>query len=206
MNRLVVFDLDGVLINSEEANYQAFAHGLEQLGYRPERAAVIGLVGLPALTMLERLGCPPDRCLDIFEGFVKPYYLENLPEQTSAMEGAADVLAELKGRGYRIGSCTSGDLVTQRQALTSIGLWDFIEEIQTPCQSRYGKPDPRYLAELVERFGPSRVTHVEDSEVGLRMGRDFGARTVFARYGYGQLTVENPDHQIERLSDLLALL
>lgn len=32
--KIIVFDLDGVLIDSEEANYQAFAYGIEQLGDR----------------------------------------------------------------------------------------------------------------------------------------------------------------------------
>ncbi len=205
MNRLIVFDLDGVLIDSEEANYQAFAHGAEQVTQRPARQEVVGLIGFPATTMLERLGCPPDRCREIFERFVKPYYLEHLPAQASAMTGAEDVLEQLSQAGIRLAACTSGDLETQTRALKAIGLWDRLEAIQTPDQSRFGKPDVRYLRELVDQFGACRVVHVEDSEVGLQMGREFGAVTVYSRYGYGKLQHQKPDHQIDSLSELLEL-
>lgn len=208
MTRLIVFDLDGVLIDSEEANYQAFAHGLQQAGLAvPDKAAVISLIGLKATTMLERLGCPPARSLEVFDGWVKPHYLENLPLLARQMDRAEAVLSQLKETGWRIAACTSGDRMTQRRALEAIGLWSFIEEMQTPDDSSFGKPDPRYLGEVVERFQPQRLVHVEDSEVGIRMGQAYGATTVHASYGYGQLSPEvQPDHVITSLSELPALL
>lgn len=206
---LVVFDLDGVLINSEEANFQAFAYGLEQIGRpRPERRAVISLVGLKAVTMLERLGCPTDQAERVFEEFVKPHYLENLPSLASPMEAAFEVLTALKERGYRILACTSGDRTTQERALSAISLRSFIEKMQTPDDSRFGKPDPRFLNELLEAFPKEQpVYHVEDSEWGVRMGRECGAVTIFANYGYGELPPEvRPHHIISSLSELLPLI
>ena len=74
-DKVIVFDLDGVLINSEEANYQAFAYGIEQLGLlRPDRQRVISLVGLKATQMLEKLGCPPDQVQATFQNYVQPFY------------------------------------------------------------------------------------------------------------------------------------
>lgn len=208
MSRLVVFDLDGVLINSEEANYRAFAYGLGKVGCpTPPKEEVVSLIGLTAEQMLVRLGCPEAAWQAAFEEHVKPYYIRHLPELARPVEGAPEVLAELVRRGYRIGACTSGDLVTQDEALKAIGLREFFEAIQTPCRSRFTKPDPRFLEELVQIFEPSSVHHVEDSEVGLRMGLDFGATTIFADYGYGRLNGGlSPHHRIQRLPELLELL
>lgn len=206
---LVVFDLDGVLINSEEANYQAFAFGLERSGQaRPERQSVLSLIGLKAVTMLERLGCPADRAAGVFEDYVKPHYLENLPDLASPMDGAVEVLTTLQDRGYRLLACTSGDRTTQTRALQAIGLWDFIERMQTPDDSAFGKPDPRYLGELLESFETDKgFYHVEDSEWGVRMGRDCGAVTIFADYGYGSLPDEvQADHRIQALPELLGII
>ena len=100
-----------------------------------------------------------------------------------------DVLTGLRESGFRVGACTSGDRATQTAALQAIGLWDLIEEMQTPDDSQFGKPDPRYLQELLAKFpGHGQVHHVEDSEVGLFMGRDCGAVTYFAAYGNGSLS------------------
>lgn len=194
----VVFDLDGVLIDSAEANVQAFRYGLEQVGVvvsDPED--VLSLVGYPALDMLTKLGCPEKDAKGVFEDFVKPFYISNLPTLASAYPGALTVLSELREAGFLIGACTSGDRQTQTEALDSIGLLDYIEEMQTPDDSKYRKPDPDYLNELLGRLGEvGDVHHVEDSEVGLRMGLDCGATTYFASYGNGSLSGDVVPHVV----------
>lgn len=207
---LLVFDLDGVLIDSAEANVQAFRYGLEQVGVvvsDPEE--ILSLVGLPAVEMLRRLGCPEEAVTEVFEQHVRPFYIENLPALARPYPGADRVLSSLREAGFRIGACTSGDRQTQTAALQAIGLWDFIEHMQTPCDSQYGKPDPRYLQELLAHFPEgARLHHVEDSEVGILMGRDCGAVTFFAAYGNGSLSGQvQPDCVLESLEDLpLAIL
>lgn len=201
----VVFDLDGVLIDSAEANVQAFRYGLEQVGIVvSDRERILELVGYPALDMLHKLGCPEDQIKDVFETHVRPFYVENLPAMARAYPGSRKVLEQLKESGFRIGACTSGDRMTQTSALQAIGLWDLIEEMQTPDDSQYGKPDSRYLRELLERFGDiGDVHHVEDSEVGLTMGIEAGATIYYASYGNGMLTGKvEPDAVLESITEL----
>ncbi len=205
MSVLVVFDLDGVLIDSRAANYEAFARGVEALGLpTPAEEAVVDLIGLSAAEMLQRLGCPSERVGEIYEGFVKPHYLKNLPRLARAVEGAADVLTQLRQRGHRVVACTSGDRALQERALRQIGLRDFFEDMQTPDDSRFHKPQVEYLRELLQRVGhEGLVVHVEDSQVGLQMGLDCGVTTVFADYGFGKPDPLQPHFRIQKLSDLL---
>lgn len=205
MSVLVVFDLDGVLIDSRQANFQAFAHGVEALGLpAPEEEAVVGLIGLSAAEMLRRLGCPPERVSEIYEGFVKPHYLEHLPRLARAVDDAAEVLTRLRQRGHRVVACTSGDRALQEKALRHIGLREFFEDMQTPDDSAFEKPQVEYLRELVERVGHrGAIVHVEDSQVGLQMGLDCGATTVFADYGFGNPDPLKPHFRIAKLRELL---
>lgn len=202
---VVVFDLDGVLIDSAEANVQAFRYGLEQVGVAvtdPEE--ILRLVGHTAHSMLEDLGCPSERVSEVFENFVKPFYLANLASLARPYPGSREVLEQLREAGFRIAACTSGDRQTQTSALNAIGLWDLIEEMQTPDDSSYRKPDVRYLAELLHRMGEhGDVHHVEDAEVGLVMGKEFGAVTYFAEYGNGSLTgLVTPDNVLGDITEL----
>jgi phosphoglycolate phosphatase len=202
---VIVFDLDGVLIDSAEANVQAFRFGLEQVGIHvsePDR--ILHLVGYPADDMLRRLGCPEDQVTAVFEQHVRPFYIDNLPTLARPYPGAREVIEQLREAGFRVGACTSGDRQTQTSALQAIGLWDLIEEMQTPDDSTFRKPDTRYLTELLNRFGEyGDVHHVEDSEVGLVMGRDCGATTYYASYGNGQLSGKvEPHHTLECLAEL----
>jgi phosphoglycolate phosphatase len=205
--KIIVFDLDGVLIDSAEANYQAFAYGLEQIGRRrPEREAVLSLVGLKASQMLECLGCPPELIQPTFSDWVRPFYLENLPALARPMAGAAQVLAELKNQGYRILACTSGDRRTQTAALKAVGLWEAIEVMQAADDSAYAKPDPRYLQELLAPCAYQILLHVEDAEVGIRMGQACGAVSIFAEYGFGALPPDlSVDYRLQALTELPAI-
>lgn len=193
---IVVFDLDGVLIDSAEANVQAFRFGLEKAGVKgTDSEAILSLVGYPADEMLRRLGCPEDDVERTFQEHVRPFYIENLPSLARAYPGARRVLEELKASGFQIAACTSGDRATQTTALKSIDLWDCIEEMQTPDDSEFRKPEIRYLQEVLERFEEhGDVHHVEDSEVGLEMGLNCGATTYFASYGNGSLTGKVKPH------------
>jgi phosphoglycolate phosphatase len=205
--KVIVFDLDGVLINSEEANYQAFAYGIEALGLpRPDRQAVISLVGLKATLMLEKLGCPPPQSEEIVRQYVQPFYIANLPDLAFPMPDAHRVLETLTARGYRILACTSGDRRTQTAALKGVGLWDAIEKMQAADDSRFSKPDPRYLQELLTGYPYQRLLHVEDTDVGIRMGQACGAISIFADYGYGSLPADLVvDYRLATLTDLLAI-
>ncbi len=202
---IVIFDLDGVLIDSAQANVQAFRFGLEQVGVAAtDDAAILALVGIPAVEMLRRLGCPEESVHEVFDQHVRPFYIENLPTLARAYPGSRQVLEKLRSSGFRVGACTSGDRKTQTAALKAIGLWDLIEEMQTPDDSEFGKPDARYLEELLEKFpGHGRVHHVEDSEVGLLMGKECQAITYFAAYGNGSLSGQvKPDFILSSIEDL----
>ncbi|AIE72930.1 MULTISPECIES: HAD family hydrolase [unclassified Synechocystis] len=205
--KIIVFDLDGVLIDSEEANYQAFAYGIEQLGLpKPDRQTLISLVGLKASLMLEKLGCPAEEGARIFRDFVQPFYIENLPRLAAPMPQAATVLQSLKQRGYRILACTSGDRRTQTAALKGVGLWSAIEGMHAADDSQFAKPDPRYLQELLAPYDYQTLLHVEDAEVGIRMGQACGAVSIFAEYGYGSLPADLPvDYRLTQLADILAI-
>ncbi|MBE9176560.1 HAD family hydrolase [Synechocystis salina LEGE 06155] len=205
--KIIVFDLDGVLIDSEEANYQAFAYGIEQLGLpRPDRQTVVSLVGLKASLMLEKLGCPRQEVERIFKDFVQPFYIDNLPQLAAPMPKAVTVLATLKQRGYRILACTSGDRRTQTAALQGVGLWSAIETMLAADDSPFAKPDPRYLQQLLAPYNYQSLWHVEDAEVGIRMGQACGAVSVFAEYGYGSLPVDlSVDYRLSQLADILAI-
>lgn len=204
MSKLIVFDLDGVLIDSRDANYEAFARGIEAAGLpRPRSQEVVSLIGLAPLEMMERLGCPPGRVRELYDSVVAPFYLDNLHALARPVAQAREVLCELRAQGHRLVACTSGDRAMQEKALRGMGLLEMLEAMQTPNDSRYRKPQVEYLQELIQQVGhEGPVVHIEDSQVGLEMGLRWGATTVFADYGYGHPGDLQPHFRISSLTEL----
>lgn len=204
MSKLIVFDLDGVLIDSREANYEAFARGIEAAGKpRPAVDSVVSLIGLAPLEMMRRLGCPEERVEELYDRVVAPFYLDNLHQLARPVRQAREVLSALRAQGHRLVACTSGDRAMQEKALNGMGLLDLLEAMQTPNDSRYRKPQVEFLGELIEQVGhEGPVVHIEDSHVGLQMGLQWGATTVFADYGFGHPGELQPHYRISCLTEL----
>jgi phosphoglycolate phosphatase len=152
------------------------------------------------------LGCPRQEVERIFKDFVQPFYIENLPQLAASMPNAVTILGTLKQRDYRILACTSGDRRTQTAALQGVGLWSAIETMVAADDSQFSKPDPRYLQQLLAPYDYQTLLHVEDAEVGIRMGQACGAVSIFAEYGYGSLPNDLPvDYRLTQLADILAI-
>jgi phosphoglycolate phosphatase len=209
MQKVIVFDLDGVVIDSRQANFQAFAKGIEALGLaKPSEESVVSLIGLSAHEMLVKLGCPEGRAVEIYESHVKPFYLENLALLAAPVPGAVELFEWLRQNDWKIGACTSGGRQLQVQALKGIGLLDFFSVIQTPDDSKFLKPAPEFLLEVLRKMGLEKEPfwHIEDSSVGLSMGLNCGAKTVFANYGFGTPGDRQPHYRIDSIGELRELL
>lgn len=209
MQKVIVFDLDGVVIDSRQANFQAFAKGIEAVGLpSPSENSVVSLIGLSAHQMLVKLGCPEGRAVEIYESVVKPFYLDNLATLASPVPGALEFFQWLRQNEWKIGACTSGGRQLQLQALKGIGLLDYFAVVQTPDDSKFLKPAPEFLLEVLRKMSVEREPfwHVEDSSVGLKMGLNCGAKTVFANYGFGTPGDHKPHYTIDSIGELRELL
>lgn len=205
----IIFDLDGVVIDSRRANYEAFAYGLQSVGRpKPAENDVVSLIGLSAKEMLLRLGCPAPAVDRAYHDFVKPHYLENLAQLAQPVPGAVELFDLLRSSGWTVAACTSGDRETQTKALRGIGLWEHFQSMQTPDDSRFVKPQPEFLRELLRKLNAEgqEFWHVEDSSVGLQMGLECGGRCIFADYGFGHPGEHQPHHRISQIGDLRDIL
>jgi phosphoglycolate phosphatase len=188
--RLIVFDLDGTLVDSrrdlaESANAILRESGCGQL---PEQ--LIGrLVGDGAATLVARAfaaaGCPqPEDALDRFLAI----YNGRLLACTRPYPGIPDVLAELETRA-RLAVLTNKPLGPTRAILAGLGLASYF-----PAPGVIGgdgpfprKPDPGGLRHLAAQAGlaPGDTVLVGDSVIDWRTARAAGAHICLAGYGFG---------------------
>ncbi|MCS7050733.1 MAG: HAD family phosphatase [Thermomicrobium sp.] len=182
----ILFDLDGVLIDSEEAHYEATRTAFRQLGLpelpvelyqqvmlgRPDREAIA--TALAALDVSsDRLAPALQRKAAIYRDLMRSGAVKLLPD------GIGTVAAALQA-GYPVAIVTGALAEEARWALRTAGLADSITTIVAAEHVARGKPHPEPYLVGCQRLGVSalRSVAVEDSPAGVDAARAAGLRVV----------------------------
>ncbi len=206
----VLFDLDGVLVDSEPWWNDvriAFAHAHGRDWTTDDHHAVMGANSHGwALTMQERLGLQdmdPDEIQDaIVSGVVARYRSEPPP----VIPGATDAVRRIASRiPVAIASSAHPDVIAA--AVDALGLHDVLGAIVSSDEVPHGKPAPDVYLVAAAQLGvePSRTLVVEDSVNGVKAGRAAGAFVVLvpnASVPPPPGTAALADLVVDRLADL----
>lgn len=216
MTRLVVFDLDGTLVDSRRDLAESANTVLAECGCAPLAEESVGrLVGDGAASLVARAfaaaGCPqPPNALARFLAV----YNERLLKHTAPYPGTRETLAEL-GTRMMLAVLTNKPLDATRRILAGLDLARYFPEacVVGGDGPFLRKPDPAGLRHLAAVAGvpPDDVLLVGDSIIDWRTARAAGARACVARYGFGfeGFPVDDlrPDDQVvDDMAALLALL
>jgi len=211
--RLVVFDLDGTLVDSVQdiatATNQALARIAPHASPLP-LAEVRAFVGEGARMLIERSlkRAKVEASVDA----VLPLFLERyracLLETTRLYPGVVEALDALRGRVLAVLTNKPGDL--SRELLRGLGVADRFARIWGPEDAPARKPDPAGLLALCRELeaAPEETVLVGDSAVDVRTGRAAGTRTVGVTYGLHPegLEADPPDVLLDDLRKLPAWL
>ena len=189
MFHLIVFDLDGTLVDSRQDIADAANATLVAFGARPLSEESIGrMVGDGAPTLIARAfaaaGVAPRDALDRYLSI----YDDGLLNHTRPYAGILEVLDELSSRAA-LAVLTNKSIAATRRILTGLDLSryfrpDCVVGGDGPFPR---KPDPAGLAHLMASAGasPDATALVGDSVVDWRTASAADARVVLARYGFG---------------------
>lgn len=205
----VIFDLDGVLVDSEpwwEDVRVAFAAAHGKPWTEDDRAAVMGPNSIGwARIMRERLGLdlPVDEVVRaVVDGVVACYRDRPTPVIHGAVGAVRRIAFQLP---VAVASSAHRDVIDA--AITALGLGDVFTEVVSSDEVGEGKPAPDVYLEAARRLGatPSRCVVVEDSLNGVRAGKAAGMTVVLVPSELvppAAGATELADHVLARLADL----
>jgi phosphoglycolate phosphatase len=186
---LVVFDLDGTLVDSSLDLANAVNALLSELGATPlPVSTVVSMVGEGARVLVRRAlkasGLHPD-LHDALDRFLA-YYDAHLLDHTTAYTGMLDVLSWIDGR-LPMAVLTNKPGYATEKILEGLHVRQHFEHVIGGDTAFGRKPEPAALRHVAAAAGvdPSRVLLVGDSAVDLATARNAGARICLARYGFG---------------------
>ena len=169
--KLVIFDLDGVLVEAKNIHYDALNQALGKeysIGWNEHLSVYDGLKTNQKLEILtERKGLPTELHSEIWESKQK-YTLQMLKElqPNLTLQSVMDALVE---DGYKIAVCSNSIRKTVLTVLSKLGIMEFMDYIISNEDVQNSKPHPEMYWRAISKMGclPEETLIVEDSPYGL---------------------------------------
>ena len=208
--RLIVYDLDGTLVDTREDIARAANQMRARMGLPPlAEQEICGTVGLGLKRLVESCLKTEDPTR-VEEGtrIYRAFYAEHLLDHTALYAGVTEVLEHFRGRKQAV--ITNKPNPYSRQILEALGVADYFLEIVAGDSGYAKKPDPESLLAIMRGEGAeARATvFVGDSPVDVETGAKAGVLTVAVAQGFSdraELERAGPDHLVEGFPELLAL-
>ena len=200
MSKLVIFDLDGVLVEAKEIHFDALNSALKNIdkkysiSWEEHLRTYDGLKTYDKLKILSSSkGLPFDeeihKMIFVDKQNYTTKYLNNLKEDKKLI----DIFIMLKEQNFKIACCSNSVQNTVKLVLKKLGIINFFDLALSNEDVKFAKPHPEIYWKAMSHFGalPEETLIIEDSPTGLTSAYKSGAKV---------LRVKNPkDFDIEKI-------
>jgi phosphoglycolate phosphatase len=213
-NRIVVFDLDGTLVDTAPDLIGALNFILDREGLPPvPLKSARTLIGAGVRRLLER-GLEVDgrhasvEDINRLTGDFIDYYAAHIADASRPFDGLESALDDLEARGYRFAVCTNKLEGLSKLLLDRLGLSDRFAAICGADTFGVSKPDPAILQQTVARAGGqlSAAIMVGDAGPDIGVARRAGIPVIGVEFGYTEIPIADlkPDRLIGHMRELPA--
>ena len=210
---LIIFDLDGTLIDSSQDLAISMNATRAHFGLRAiESSLIYSYVGNGAAVLIERaMGgeLSAERLTDALKFFLN-FYRAHALEHTKLYPGVREVIAELSDARHPLAVLTNKPVRISCDIIGSLGLSNYFVRVYGGNSFPNKKPDPAGVRALMEETSSPAVETwlVGDSSVDVKTARNAGVRSCGVAWGFQpeSFAVEPPDVVIERPGELMQLV
>jgi beta-phosphoglucomutase len=203
----ILFDMDGVLVDSEPYICKAAIMMFEELGVKASPEDFHPFVGMGENRYLggvaENHGVKVD--IDKIKARTYEIYEEIVRGQLSALPGSHKFIAECRRRGFRLALATSADTVKMQVNLREIGLPpETFDSIVTGLDVVNKKPFPDIYIKAADMIGlqPQDCLVVEDAASGIKAGKAAGCKCLGVTSSFDARVLAGADWICSSLADV----
>lgn len=209
---IIVFDLDGTLIDTAPDLLDSLNHVISGEGLAPVDAMQLRThVGHGARVLLKRAYAAQDRTLDpdtlerLFETFIT-HYAAGMPGHSQPFAGAIDCVDRFVDAGWLTAICTNKPESLSYRLIDALGLSDRFVAICGADTFAVRKPDPGHLLSTINLAGglPEDALMIGDSKTDIDTAKAAGIPVVAVDFGYATEPVSGlgPDKVISGFDTL----
>jgi len=210
MIKLIIFDLDGTLIDSSVDITNAINYAIGPYGGRPLTVKeTISIVGEGITKLIEKLiemnGITADR--DVVVDMFLKHYSDHLVDNSPAYPGVKETLQKLDD--YKKAVISNKREALSQKILDELDLSQYLDLVVGSDTTPERKPSPVPVLHVLSKFGvrPEEAVIVGDSNFDIEAGKAAGIRTVAVTYGYRPLEMlKDADFKIDRMDKLPAVI
>lgn len=185
--RAVLLDVDGTLLDSNDAQADAFVEAFSECGFDVPWERVRGLIGKGGDKLIpEAGGLPPDDpWVERVKERKKAIFAERYLPAIRAFPGARDLVVRLRDAGFEVVVATSASEEEAQALLAQGGLDDLLPNRTSASDAEESKPDPDIVQGALEKAGcpPEEAILLGDTPYDAEAAARAGVRFVGVRSG-----------------------
>jgi beta-phosphoglucomutase len=179
----VIFDMDGVLVDSYRAHWESWHVVAEDLGRDLTEEQFVTTFGRTSREIIaEHWGAGALSVEEIaeFDRRKEALYREIVAHEFPAMDGAAELIKSLHAHGVGLAVGSSGPPENVALAVDRLGAKPYFHALVTGRDVKRGKPDPEVFLTAAARLGvpPQRCAVIEDAPVGIAAANAAGMTSI----------------------------
>lgn len=186
MIKLVIFDVDGTLVDSEVVFVKAAIKNMEVNGYNIPMSAIMGIIGQNRIAGRKLIESTQDDSFD-YDKYIEDYekirseILENEPLKLK--KGALNILNYCKEHNIKMAIATSTYREKQVKVLTNLGIIDYFDYMVFGDEIINSKPAPDIYLKVYEHYNLDKDEMIiyEDSNNGILSGYNAGIKVVYIK-------------------------
>lgn len=187
--KLVLFDLDGTLVDTSPDFILSLNNVLERNNRKPIEDSLIRRHVSDGSAKLTEIGFNLPRNHYLFDGYRQELldeYKNNLTTSSKIFDGIKELLDFLKSNEISFGIVTNKPLEYARPVIENFMELDNSEILVCPDHVNKIKPDPEGILQACSklRINPSETIYIGDHPKDLEAGISAGTKTIGCRYGY----------------------
>lgn len=213
MKKLVIFDLDGTLLNTISDLGTACNYALREMGYPEHPLSTYNfMVGNGVRKLIERAQPDADKeTLDRLLELFKEYYDQHCTDQTKPYNGIPELLQQLTERGVAVAVATNKYSSAAKKIIRHYFPDIPFVAVMGQEEGRPVKPDPSVDFAILNAHPTPKaeVLHVGDSAVDIETARRACVESVGVTWGFrpvSELRKAYADHVVSRTSEILRIV
>lgn len=208
MIEAILWDLDGVLVDTAGLHYQAWHQLLSELGRSLSEEEFRRTFGLRNdLILREMLGEASDEEVERLSERKEALFRQHAAGRVSPLPGAVELVRRAQDEGRRMALVTSTPRANIDLVLTGAGLAGAFDTIVAAEDVSRGKPDPEGYLLAARRLGvaPERCLVIEDAPGGIEAARRAGMRSLAVTTTRPRQDLAAADAVVDSLSEAAML-